>query len=88
MEKKAFLRNILYSFSLVCILMVFFSTGVSKADGYDEVMKHGKLRHLGTPYAHFVTGSGDGFSVELMQLFAKYLGVRYEYVETSCWMWH
>lgn len=52
-------------------------------DGYQEVMNRGTLRHLGVPYARFVTGSGDGLDVELVQLFADHLGVRYEYVQTS-----
>jgi ABC-type amino acid transport substrate-binding protein len=49
----------------------------------DEVKKEGVLRHIGVPYANFVTGSGDGMDVELMQLFAKQIGVRYEYVKSS-----
>jgi len=48
-----------------------------------EVRKTGVLRHLGIPYANFVTGSGDGMDVEIVQLFAKHLGVRYEYVKTD-----
>ncbi len=49
----------------------------------DEVKTAGVLRHLGIPYANFVTGAGDGMDVELMQRFAKRLGVRYEYVKTD-----
>jgi ABC-type amino acid transport substrate-binding protein len=45
-----------------------------------QVKQAGVLRHLGVPYANFVTGSGDGMSIELMRGFAKHLGVRYEYV--------
>jgi ABC-type amino acid transport substrate-binding protein len=41
------------------------------------------LRHLGVPYANFVTGSGDGLDVDLIKLFAQHLGVRYHYVQTS-----
>lgn len=48
-----------------------------------EVKKAGVLRHLGIPYANFVTGSGDGMDVEIIQLFAKHLGVKYEYVKTD-----
>jgi ABC-type amino acid transport substrate-binding protein len=47
------------------------------------VKKSGVLRHLGIPYANFVTGDGDGMDVELIRLFAKSQGVRYEYVKTS-----
>lgn len=49
----------------------------------DAVKSRGVLRHLGIPYANFVTGSGDGFDVELMRLFAARLGVRYEFVQTD-----
>ena len=48
-----------------------------------EVKKSGVLRHLGIPYANFVTGAGDGMDVELMQLFARSQGLRYEYVKTN-----
>jgi len=48
-----------------------------------EIKERGVLRHLGIPYANFVTGSGDGLDVELTKLFAQHLGVKYEYVESS-----
>lgn len=53
------------------------------ADDLWDVRERGVMRHLGIPYAGFVTGSGDGLDVELMQRFARHLGVRYEYVETD-----
>jgi ABC-type amino acid transport substrate-binding protein len=55
------------------------------ASGMDlpEIKKAGVLRHLGVPYANFVTGSGDGLDVEMVALFAQHLGVKYEYVMTS-----
>ena len=48
-----------------------------------EVLRAGKLRHLGIPYANFVTQGKSGLDVELMQLFAAHLGVKYEFVETN-----
>lgn len=48
-----------------------------------EIKQRRVLRHLGVPYANFVTGRGDGLDVELIQLFAQYLGVKYEYVKTD-----
>jgi len=48
-----------------------------------EVKAAGVLRHAGIPYANFVSGSGDGLDVELMQRFASALGVRYEYVRAD-----
>lgn len=47
------------------------------------VQERGVLRHLGIPYANFVTGAGDGMDVELIQGFADWLGVDYEYVQTD-----
>ncbi len=48
-----------------------------------EVLARGELRHIGIPYANFVTGSGDGLDVELMQAFAAHLGVKYRFVESN-----
>ena len=48
-----------------------------------EIKQEGVLRHLGVPYANFVDGADNGLDVELMRLFAKEIGVRYEYVETN-----
>jgi ABC-type amino acid transport substrate-binding protein len=45
-----------------------------------DLQARGELRHLGVTYANFVTGAGDGLDVELMQGFAKQLGVRYRLV--------
>lgn len=45
-----------------------------------EIKARGELRHLGIRYANFVTGSGDGFDVELVQGFAKHIGVKYTLV--------
>lgn len=53
------------------------------ADDLDAIKRRGVLRHLGIPYANFVTGSGDGLDVELIQRFAGHLGVRYEFVESD-----
>lgn len=43
-----------------------------------DIKKRGELRHLGIRYANFVTGAGDGLDVELVQGFAKHLGVKYK----------
>ncbi len=49
----------------------------------EAIRRRGVLRHLGIPYANFVTGGGDGLDVELMRRFAARLGVVYEFVETD-----
>lgn len=48
-----------------------------------EIQARGELRHLGIRYANFVTGAGDGFDVELVQGFAKQIGVKYTLVYTD-----
>lgn len=68
--------------ALVCTFMVrtIYATELG------DIRKNGVLRHLGIPYASFVmdTNTGvEGLDVELMQLFAKHLGVRYQHVMTS-----
>jgi hypothetical protein len=70
------------SFLVIFTIVFLFSQSVLGAD-LDEIKKRGVLRHLGVPYANFVTGSGDGLDVEMMKLFAQYLGVEYQYVKTS-----
>ncbi|MBI5586115.1 MAG: transporter substrate-binding domain-containing protein [Deltaproteobacteria bacterium] len=70
---------------LVCFILL---TGLDIGSGgfaadLSDIQARGVLRHLGIPYANFVTGSGDGLEVETMQLFARHLGVRYEFVKTS-----
>jgi len=45
-----------------------------------EIKNRGEIRHIGIRYANFVTGAGDGLDVELMQGFAKRIGVSYKLV--------
>jgi hypothetical protein len=76
------LKNVLICGTMGLLITMFLSVGAFGRD-LDEVKKQGFIRHLGVPYANFVTGSGDGMDVEIVQLFANHLGVRYEYVKTS-----
>ena len=66
-----------------CLHILFAPGGPAAAQDLDAVKARGVLRHLGIPYANFVTGSGDGMDVELMRRFAEHLGVRYQYVRTD-----
>ena len=52
----------------------------SKAADLAEIKQRGEIRHIGIRYANFVTGAGDGLDVELMQGFAKRIGVSYKLV--------
>ncbi|MEI6609425.1 MAG: transporter substrate-binding domain-containing protein [Deltaproteobacteria bacterium] len=66
----------------ILVTVMMFSAGTVHAD-LEGVKQNGVLRHLGIPYAGFITGAGDGMDVELMQRFAKHLGVRYEFLKTD-----
>jgi ABC-type amino acid transport substrate-binding protein len=65
------------------VLLALATSATAEQNDLEAIKKRGVLRHLGVPYANFVTGAGDGLSVELMQLFAKHLDVKYQYVQTS-----
>ncbi len=68
----------------ICALLAILSISpVLTAQDLPEIRAAGVLRHLGIPYANFVTGGGDGLDVELMQGFAAWLGVKYRYVESK-----
>ena len=67
----------------VLSLVAWVAAPAFASDDLDEIKARGVLTHLGVPYANFVTGSGDGLDVEVIRLFARHLGVRYEYVETD-----
>ena len=68
---------------LTLMLSVALLPTIAAANSLDDLKERGVLRHLGVPYANFVTGAGDGMDVELMQQFAAWLGVDYEYVQTD-----
>ncbi len=73
------LRRQTWKWILVAILCIGQPV---KAD-LETIRAQGVLRHLGVPYANFVTGAGDGMDVELMRRFAAHLGVDYRYVKTD-----
>jgi ABC-type amino acid transport substrate-binding protein len=62
----------------VCLGLVTASAAF--AADLDDIKARGELRHLGIRYANFVTGAGDGLDVEIMQGFARRLGVEYKLV--------
>ena len=66
----------------VLLLVATWLAPVSAQD-LAEIRERGVLRHLGVPYARFVTGNGEGFDAEIVQRFARHLGVRYEYVQAE-----
>jgi Bacterial extracellular solute-binding proteins, family 3 len=60
--------------------MAFLFVTSSWAADLAEIKQRGEIRHIGIRYANFVTGAGDGLDVELMQGFAKRIGVSYKLV--------
>lgn len=72
-------------FRMVFVLWLFLSlcsTWTCAAD-LDEIKAKGELRHLGVPYANFVTGDGDGLDTRILKLFCHRIGVEYRYVKTD-----
>ena len=73
-------RLLLFMAALGLLLAAGFA---AHAEDLEHIQQRGTLRHLGVPYANFVTGTGDGLDVELVKLFAEHIGVRYEAVHTT-----
>lgn len=83
MLSKNYQRKTFVVFCATLCLFWVSARGTAAAGDLRDVKENGIIRHLGIPYANFVTGSGDGMDVELIQLFARHLGVKYEYVKTD-----
>lgn len=68
--------------ALSAMVLALVATAGAAAD-LAEIRARGELRHLGIRYANFVTGAGDGFEVELIEGFARHIGVRHTLVPTD-----
>jgi len=68
---------------VISLCMLCMISTVALATDLDEIKSRGVLRHIGIPYANFVSGAGDGMDVELARRLAQYLGVRYEFVQSD-----
>lgn len=72
------------SIAIIASLILTCTMGsLAFATELDAVKKNGTLRHVGIPYANFVSGTDDGMEVELTKLFAKSLGVKYEFIRSD-----
>jgi Bacterial extracellular solute-binding proteins, family 3 len=69
-----------FVFASISGALAFLFVTSSWAADLAEIKKRGEIRHIGIRYANFVTGAGDGLDVELMQGFAKRIGVSYKLV--------
>jgi 23S rRNA (uridine2552-2'-O)-methyltransferase len=65
------------------LVLVLAGLSVARAADLPEIKARGVLRHLGIPYANFVSKDGKGFDVELMRGFAAEICVNYELVLTD-----
>ena len=83
MKNERRFTSALFSTIITLFICFLISAGCGRAADLPEIKARGVIRHLGIPYANFVTGSGDGLDVELIQLFAEHLGVAYEHVSTD-----
>src|SRR5271157_1527672 len=77
------MKTCCFFFLLAVCVGLFIMPAPGSAQDLEDIQRSGVLRHLGIPYANFVTGSGDGMDVELMKLFAQHLGVKYQFVKTD-----
>lgn len=73
---------------ITLFLMMFLYSNISNARDLSEIKADGVLRHIGIPYANFITvyHEGDktiagGLDVELIKGFAKHLGLQYEFIQ-------
>lgn len=66
--------------SVLCSLLALLG---AQARDLQDIRNDGVLRHLAVPYANFVTDGDTGLDIELMRLFAKDLGLSYQYVPTT-----
>lgn len=78
--------------NLLCCFCLAMLMAVNPAYARDlkEIKEAGVIRHIGIPYANFVSyintnglHSAKGLDIELVQGFANHIGVRYEFVPSS-----
>ncbi len=87
-KKKAcsahYILSVIELFTIIVMFFSFFTfQGAAEAGDLQAVLKAGKLRHLGIYYANFVKENKTGLDIELMKMFAKHLGVKYEFVDST-----
>lgn len=75
---------------ILCFILLSIWTVASQARDLAEIKEAGVLRHIGVPYANFITFYNEGehmikggMDVELMQGFAKHLGLQYEFIPAT-----
>ncbi|MDF4825890.1 ABC transporter substrate-binding protein, partial [Vibrio parahaemolyticus] len=71
----------------VALMVTSVASSAAWSDDLQQIRERGVLRHIGVPYANFVSyiEQGEvetltGLDVEIIKGFAKSLGVQYQYV--------
>ncbi len=82
MEKKQ-IKNSVQKIVILFVSISFFFIIPAHGEDLGTIKQSGVLKHLGIPYANFVTERGTGLDIELMQAFARYLGVEYKFVGST-----
>lgn len=79
----------IFSCLLLFACLIIFSAA-SQARDLSEIQKEGVLRHIGVPYANFITLYQEGphmikggMDIELIQGFAKHIGVKYQFIPAT-----
>lgn len=79
-----------YTYFIALTLSLSLNHSLSYARDLSDIKADGVLRHIGIPYANFITlyKEGDktvegGLDVELMQGFAKHLGIKYQFLPAT-----
>lgn len=82
------LKKIIIHSSLIITALLFSNTVFAR--DLADIQKEGVLHHLGVPYANFISYiDSDGFEsvtgldIEITQGFAKFIGVKYEYIPAT-----
>lgn len=78
-------RTIILAAQALALMLALVALAPVQAEASDleQIRERGVLRHIGIPYANFVTGKGDGLDVEIMRRFAKHIGVKYQFVKSD-----
>lgn len=78
------MKRVFYQWLIIwCSVVGLAGVSSPAAADLEEINALGVLRHIGIDYANFVTPEGTGFDAELVQGFARHLGVRYELVYSN-----
>ncbi len=83
------IKTRLFNVFSLCITLIG-TMNTTYARDLEDIQQDGRLRHIGIPYANFVNYinkdglySANGLDIELMEGFAEYIGVNYEFIPSN-----